>query len=930
MSSQITHIPVTIERHSLQENFAPAWNPSKRIFEGKVLESEIVTPYPILFNFYGISSGKTYNHVVTVKGVINPFIPGYAHTDSPTVSDVVIDIKCNDESFGSITFISGQNTGEVELIKGIAFNEGDVISLELPAQLSQLSDFSIALLGQVGLPIQGSFTWGDFIFNEYIAATGEPDDTFLAKLLQDELKRGGRLYEEFGPGGSFVISSEFLQWPINIFNDYINNGSYNFTLTQKENFLLKLMPFYEDTDGVKGYLFNTYSPYGTGTGAETTADFLYAIPYKGGLGDIVIEKTGQTCEWHTDKILNQNNSKTVSGEGTAIVIIDDKSSVTKLDFGQTDAGSLLPKLPFTNLEIFNIENTKFEIASDFSFLSNNIQNINIDNLVATNQMHLDLVAALDNLTPAFNLDVKAILIPDSVDGLMTKWTNAGYNLTWDGADIIPGNINNINFDILNDSVQVNFDEATEGIPPIEVVLRYKKSNETTWNQTSRKANQSPQTFTIADLEYETEYNFELGFSHNDETFQREYSDVFTIITPELIITPFIIRIDTTLSSDDEVRIPVQEDGVEVDWGDGSAPIVTQDVDSELPSTFPDYTYTNPGVYDIQIKGATKLDFGLVDSGDHNDKFTGEIFQWGNTPFTRLSFKNCINFNPSNVSDNPFFGPDASISELFYGITNFNQDIGSWDVSNVTNMSRTFQGATNFNQDIGSWDVSNVLIFRNTFTMATNFNQDISSWDVSNATNMSDMFLGATNFNQDIGSWNVGNVTNMRGMFQGATNFNQDIGSWDVSNVLIFRNTFTMATNFNQDISSWDVGNCEQMSFMFTAAANFNQNLSPWNILNVQTDNASVPFSTSGGMDTENISKTLIGWVNRIDKYVNDGNTYNNEFVISSGIYDLADNTDYSSAPDIYNPDDLSVFRSTGQPMTGQNAVDILTNTYNWT
>jgi len=36
------------------------------------------------------------------------------------------------------------------------------------------------------------------------------------------------------------------------------------------------------------------------------------------------------------------------------------------------------------------------------------------------------------------------------------------------------------------------------------------------------------------------------------------------------------------------------------------------------------------------------------------------------------------------------------------------DIGDWDVSNVTDMYRMFSNATSFNQDIGDWDVSNVI------------------------------------------------------------------------------------------------------------------------------------------------------------------------------------------------------------------------------
>ena len=122
---------------------------------------------------------------------------------------------------------------------------------------------------------------------------------------------------------------------------------------------------------------------------------------------------------------------------------------------------------------------------------------------------------------------------------------------------------------------------------------------------------------------------------------------------------------------------------------------------------------------------------------------------------------------------------TSLPGLFNNANSFNQDISSWDMSNVTNTQGMFHEAHQFNQDIGYWDMSYVYSASRMFQNARSFNQDIGNWDVSRIRNMALMFFGASNFNQDIGNWDTSNVTNMFQMFNEASVFNQDLSRWCV-------------------------------------------------------------------------------------------------------------------------------------------------------
>jgi surface protein len=51
-----------------------------------------------------------------------------------------------------------------------------------------------------------------------------------------------------------------------------------------------------------------------------------------------------------------------------------------------------------------------------------------------------------------------------------------------------------------------------------------------------------------------------------------------------------------------------------------------------------------------------------------------------------------------------------------------------------------------------------------FEEAKRFNQPIGNWDTSGVTNMNGMFFGAENFNRNISVWNITRVRYMKNMF----------------------------------------------------------------------------------------------------------------------------------------------------------------------
>ena len=350
------------------------------------------------------------------------------------------------------------------------------------------------------------------------------------------------------------------------------------------------------------------------------------------------------------------------------------------------------------------------------------------------------------------------------------------------------------------------------------------------------------------------------------------------VKPPFISTWKTDNLSNSSSGADQITLPLESTGTYqfiVDWGDGSFNAIT-DVNDPNKT----HTYASPGTYTLKIYG-TITGFSFAYQGDklkilNISQFGG--LRLGNTGYYFTSASNLtitatdpLDLTGTTVLTEAFLYcyslttiPSVTLWDVsqiedmsyLFSSTGFNQDISSWNVSNVTNMEGMFNGASSFNQPIGSWNVARVTNMYRMFNGASSFNQPIGNWNTANVVNMSGMFGHAIHFNQPIGNWNTANVIDMSEMFNGASAFNQPIGSWNTSNVVYLDTMFMGASAFNQPLGNWNTGNNTGTYCMFCGATSFNQNLGSWNVTNV-TQMASMFESSS--LSRSNYDSILIGW-----------------------------------------------------------------------
>ena len=170
-----------------------------------------------------------------------------------------------------------------------------------------------------------------------------------------------------------------------------------------------------------------------------------------------------------------------------------------------------------------------------------------------------------------------------------------------------------------------------------------------------------------------------------------YSNTIQVTTEKFPFEFTINTANTSLDSSaaDQFRLPLVSSlplNAVVDWGDGSSDTITVFNQPEVTHT---YNTTTTTEFTISITGDLS-GWRFANGGDKLKMLN--VSQWsGLNISTDVGFWGCTNLT-ATATDAPLI-TTTSLSTYFAQCTNFNGDIGNWNVSNVTNFFNFMAGKT---------------------------------------------------------------------------------------------------------------------------------------------------------------------------------------------------------------------------------------------
>jgi len=190
---------------------------------------------------------------------------------------------------------------------------------------------------------------------------------------------------------------------------------------------------------------------------------------------------------------------------------------------------------------------------------------------------------------------------------------------------------------------------------------------------------------------------------------------------------------TTTANAEMITLPYVVTGTytgTIDWGDGNT--------SVNDGTITTHTYATAGTYTVIIDGTcTGWDFNSV----NGSTYITSVVHWGQVQ--NVNFAGCPNLDLFSVSDViDLTGTEfAKMFKNCSSLTTINR-INEWDTSAVTDMSQMFRNCSLFNQPL-SFDTSAVIYMQGMFRDAPAFDQNIGNWNVENVTTFSGFMDGKT-------------------------------------------------------------------------------------------------------------------------------------------------------------------------------------------